>query len=194
MIKHEIFPITIWEYQYDSAESLSQKVVPMFNDIEKNNPNDINYPLEGYTSYGVIPNILDYDEMVELKQFILKSVIESLKDLGIPGYAEMTGSWFNINRKYSSHGPHNHVPDTLSGIYYVKANEDDANITFHDQNKISNWPWKPSTKKDSRCFSSANFKPKTGRLYVFPSYAQHSVEQQIEDSSRVSISFNVFVK
>lgn len=193
MIRHEIFPVPVWQFEFDKANEFKEKIVPMFKEIEKNNPNDnIKYTKEGYTSYGPINNILDYDECIELKNFVMESVVEAIKDMGMEGYANMTGSWFNINRKYSSHGNHNHIPDVISGIYYVKANKDDARITFHDQNKVSNWPWRGSTNPT---FTSRtkSFVPKMGTLYLFPSFVEHSVEQQLKDQERISISFNTFI-
>jgi len=193
MKRHEIFPVPIWESVYSKAEQLRSEIVPLFKQIEEKNPNNnINYTKEGYTSYGPINNILDYDECADLKNFVMDNVIEAIKDLGMDGYAKMTGSWFNINRKYSSHGNHNHIPDTISGIYYVQADEHDAKISFHDQNKISNWPWRgsggnPYTK------NTYSFTPSTGRLYLFPSFIEHSVQQQLKDQERVSISFNTFI-
>lgn len=193
MIRHEIFPVPIWQFEFDKANEFKEKIVPMFKEIEKKNPNDnIKYTKEGYTSYGPINNILDYDECLELKNFVMTSVVEAVKDIGMEGYANMTGSWFNINRKYSSHGNHNHIPDTISGIYYVQADEDDARITFHDQNKVSNWPWRRSINPT---FTSRtkNFAPKIGTLFLFPSFVEHSVEQQLKDQERISISFNTFI-
>ena len=122
----------------------------------------------------------------------MESVVEAIKDMGMEGYANMTGSWFNINRKYSSHGNHNHIPDVISGIYYVKANKDDARITFHDQNKVSNWPWRGSTNP-TFTIRTKSFVPKMGTLYLFPSFVEHSVEQQLKDQERISISFNTFI-
>jgi uncharacterized protein (TIGR02466 family) len=194
MKRHEIFPVPIWEFTYSEAEAFREKIVPMFKDIENKNPNkEMTYTKEGYTSYGPITNILDYDECKEMKNFIMGNVVEAVKDLGLEGYCNMTGSWFNNNRKYSSHGPHNHVPDTISGIYYVQAEENDARISFHDQNKISNWPWKAPSVINDMTRRVHSFKPKTGRLLLFPSYIEHSVEQQLTDNERISISFNAFV-
>ena len=86
---------------------------------------------------------------------------------------------------------HNHIPDIWSGIYYVQAEENDARICFYDLNKTSNWPWRPV---ESNFSSMKMFAPKTGKLYLFPSYIMHEVEQQTTESDRISISFNIGVK
>ena len=194
MKRHDIFSVPIWEFTYSEAETFREKIVPLFKNIEKNNPNkDMTYTKEGYTSYGPITNILDYDECAEMKNFIMGNIVDAVKDLGLEGYCNMTGSWFNNNRKYSSHEQHNHLPDILSGIYYVQAEEDDAKITFHDQNKISNWPWRVPSKLNNLTKKIHSFTPKTGRLYIFPSYIEHSVEQHLSDNERISISFNASI-
>ena len=195
MKRHEIFPVPIWEFTYTQAEKFKEKIVPLFKEIEKKNPNpNVKYTVDGYTSFGPITNILDHNECKDLKNFIMGNVVEAVKDLGLEGYCNLTGSWFNINRKYSSHGEHNHIPDTISGIYYVQADEEDARISFHDQNKSSNWPWKSGVIYSAYTKNIVSFQPNTGRLYLFPSYITHSVEQQLKDQERVSISFNAYVQ
>lgn len=195
MIRHEIFPVPIWQFDYEQANTIKDIAVPLFKEIEKTHPNpSVKYTVDGYTSFGPITNILNYDECKELKNFIMGNIVQAVKDLGLEGYCNLTGSWFNINRKYSSHGNHNHIPDTISGIYYVQADEDDARITFHDQNKISNWPWKSPTFAGHLTKNIHSFPPKTGRLYLFPSFIEHSVEQQLKDQERISISFNAYIQ
>ena len=81
MIRHEIFPVPVWQFTFDKANEFKEKIVPMFKEIEKKNPNNnIKYTKEGYTSYGPINNILDYDECLELKNFVMESVVEAIKD------------------------------------------------------------------------------------------------------------------
>ena len=194
MKQHEIFSVPIWEFTYTESEAFREKIVPFFKEIENNNADKKNfYSKEGYTSYGSITNILNYDECAEIKNFVMRNTVFAASVLGLEGYGKMTDSWFTNNRKYSSHEQHNHLPDILSGIYYVQAEEDDAKITFHDQNKISNWPWIEPSKLSNFTNKVHSFTPKTGRLYLFPSYIEHCVEQQLSDNERISISFNAIV-
>ena len=196
MKQHEIFPVPIWEFTYTEAETFREKIVPLFKEIEKNNANKNNYyTKDGYTSYGEINNILDYNvsAIYKMKNFVMGNIVYVTKDLGLEGHCNIVGSWFTNNRKYSSHEQHNHIPSIISGIYYVQAEENDAKITFHDQNKISNWPWRVPSKLNNLTKKIHSFTPKTGRLYLFPSYIEHCVEQQLSDNERISISFNAIV-
>jgi uncharacterized protein (TIGR02466 family) len=119
------------------------------------------------------------------------SVIEANKAIGLKNDLIFTGSWFSINRLYSTHMPHNHIPSTWSGVYYVQATEEDAQLTFIDKNKESSWPW--ANNKEMTVYSTPHFSitPKTGRLIIFPAYLTHMVDEQKVDAERIAISFNM---
>jgi len=76
MKRHEIFPVPIWEFTYTEAEAFREKIVPFFKEIENNNADKKNfYAKEGYTSYGSITNILNYDECAEIKNFVMRNKV-----------------------------------------------------------------------------------------------------------------------
>lgn len=191
MERFDIFPTPIWSVSYLDAENFRKETVPFLLEYEQKFPMNIEYSLNGYTSYGrEVSDILQFEELSFLKNFVLDSARMASSQTGIEGEHFITDSWFNINRKGSYHGMHNHVPDIWSGIYYVQAEESDARICFYDLNKTSNWPWRPVEGKFG---AMRMFTPKTGRLYLFPSYIMHEVEQQTSEGERISISFNIGV-
>jgi len=58
MIRHEIFPVPIWQFENKDSNTVKQTLVPLFKDIEKKNPNpNVKYTVDGYTSFGPITNI-----------------------------------------------------------------------------------------------------------------------------------------
>jgi uncharacterized protein (TIGR02466 family) len=188
--RFDIFTTPMWMVPFMGAEKFKKDVVPFFLDYEKKFPMNIEYSMNGYTSYSrEVTNILEFDELLPLKKFILEIAEIASNEVGIKGKHYLTDSWFNINRKYSYHGMHNHIPDVWSGIYYVQAEEEDANICFYDLNKNSNWPWQSVASKWTG--QMRKFPPQTGRLYLFPSYIMHEVEQHSNDNERISISFNI---
>jgi uncharacterized protein (TIGR02466 family) len=190
-MRHDLFPLPIYEFENEQAKEQQKTLVDLFKNVESQIEMKNYYSMGGYTSYGSIQHILEYDELEPIKKFIQEKINTVLEDLNLIGYANFSGSWFNINRKNSIHESHNHIPDTLSGIYYVQADVNDAKIHFIDNNKISNWPWRSSNNNLTK--HDIGFEPHTGKLYIFPSYAQHYVAQQTNDNERVSISFNTFL-
>lgn len=189
MVEHiDIFPVPIFRSTFDNAELLQSSVVPIFKDIESKDINPVRYSANGYTSYGKY-DIFDLQELAELKTFICNTVYDINQQVGINSAIELKGGWFSINRQYSYHEMHNHVPDIWSGVYYVQASRTDAALTFANKNLESNWPY-TSSANSNYTSSVVNCAVETGVLYIFPSYLNHKVDQQMEDNERITVSFN----
>lgn len=186
-----LFPVPFFRSVYPSAEELKEQVVPLFLDIEKNDKNPVRYSFNGYTNYENNSQIIDHTELSDLKKFLGTSVQSIHTSLGLPGNVHFTGSWFAINRQYSYHEKHNHLPDIWSGVYYVQANDADAGLTFCNPNHTSNWPFARIETYNEYTTPEITCKASTGVLYVFPSYLEHKVNQQLNDSERIMIAFNM---
>lgn len=190
---HNLFPTTICRNYYDLQESLAEKLVPKLLDIESEDQDPVLYSNNGYTNFGKEPTVLDLEECVSLKSWISDTVNFFSNELGVPGEFVFDNSWFAINRKHSYHESHNHLPAVWSGVYYVKANENDSGLTFINDNLESNWPWCETANNESLKYN-ATMPISSGILYVFPSYLNHKVNQQQADQERIMISFNMVKK
>lgn len=105
--------------------------------------------------------------------------------------------WVNINPKFAYNALHDHPQSTLSGVYYVRSNEDSGRLRFRDPRagkRMNPWPVSPDAKKDQRHWDRVNYKPLPGRLIMFPSWLEHDVEPNQSDEERISISFNMDVR
>lgn len=194
---HNIFQVPVYQSRYHDAFDLEKDIVSKFKDIENQNKhnNSHYYPSNSYTSFGV-DSILDISELKNLKEFIFNTVSEIHKSVGLGGELEFTNSWFSINRKNSYHESHTHIPDVWSGVYYVSATPADAAIVFVNRNlKETMWPYKaPKIQHTNFNSSQATCSVETGLLIVFPSYLEHKVNQQLADSERITVAFNLNVK
>jgi len=105
-----------------------------------------------------------------------------------------TDSWININNYKDSNQLHFHPHSFLSGVYYIEVPINSGNIVFENPGQdvmCSNWDI-----NDIENFNSLNspyYKvvPETGNLLLFPSWLKHSVESNMTNKERVSISFNL---
>lgn len=194
---HNIFQVPVYQSRYHDAFILENKIVPKLKDLENRNKNNSSpyYPANSYTSFGTA-EILDIPELEQLKKFIFDTVNEVHKSAGLGGDLEFTNSWFSINRLNSYHESHTHIPDVWSGVYYVSATPADAAIAFVNRNlKDTMWPFKaPKTRHTSVNSSQVTCSVETGLLIIFPSYLEHKVNQQMVDSERITIAFNLNVK
>lgn len=190
---HNLFPIPICRNYYDKHQELAQKLIPHLLEIEQNDKNPVKYSNNGYTTFGKGENILDLEEAEDLKKWISDTVNLFSSSAGVDGEFVYHDNWFAINRQYSYHEQHNHIPAVWSGVYYVQANENDSGLTFINKNLESNWPW-GSTQDYEALKYNATMPISAGVLYVFPGYLEHKVDQQLIDQERIMISFNMVRK
>lgn len=193
-------PVAGAELPIEKAEEVRKVLVPKFQKMEQedNRPPEerVEYSQDAYTSYGSGgQQIVSHPEVEQVSIFISSVVQTYATDiLGMPEKPTVyfNDSWFTINRKYSFHPAHDHLPGVISGVYYVQAEEDDAPLTFHDLNKEGGWIVSDLKGAVFNEFTSRTWKliPKTGRLVLFPSYVRHSVDQHLLDRERITISFN----
>ena len=190
MNKFDLFPVPVFQSTYPDAQSLKETLVPLFLDIEAKDTMPTPYCETGYTSFGKYNVLTEMKECSDLLTFIAKQVEAVHKEAGLGIELGMRDSWFSINRKYATHGDHIHLPSTWSGVYYVQAEEDDAKLTFVNKNFESNWPYTFATNKTPYNSKENQIMPRTGDLWIFPSYLIHRVEEQKRDNERVTIAFN----
>ena len=91
-----------------------------------------------------------------------------------------------------SHHAHNHPNSYLSGVLYINADEAYDKIIFqhnrYEQITIPTTAWNP--------FNSETwfFPLESGEILLFPSRLSHLVAKKKGNNTRVSLSFNVFLK
>ena len=143
-------------------------------------------------------NMNDLPEFKDLFDYIEEQV-DRIKTDGLAIRKDSTlylhNAWANINKTNDYNVKHNHPHSNISGVYYVKVPDPPAKIWFHDprqgrtmtellhdeeiyQNRMDLW-------------SHVHFVPTPGKLILFPSYLEHTVEQNLSQEDRISVSFNI---
>jgi len=157
---------------------------------KKSDQSPVKYSANGYTSFGVSHKILNDPLLNDLKMFIENCVQECHKETNLAGTPILGDSWFSINRKYTYHEEHNHLPDIWSGVYYVQADQDHPGLTLVNGNQKSNWPRSRVTQLSESNTPTLVCAVETGSLLIFPSYLWHKVDQQMVDKERITVAFN----
>ena len=105
----------------------------------------------------------------------------------------ITISWVNYTEQGEYHHEHSHPNSIFSGVYYIDADETDK-ITF------TNPKFLPFTLDiQSTNFNQWNSKSwlvstPSNTVFIFPSSFGHRVEPTTNKNTRVSLSFNTFIK
>ena len=103
--------------------------------------------------------------------------------------------WVNINEKHEYNEWHIHSGTTLSGVYYIKHDGvKSGDILFkhpeHPQMAALHWPPEIVEAYNAMTSGVVNITPKSNMLLVFPSWMNHSVETNLNNDPRISVSFN----
>jgi uncharacterized protein (TIGR02466 family) len=131
--------------------------------------------------------------MAELADFFETCVRNYLEAVGhdVPRFA-ITQCWLNVNRPGERHHRHYHPNSFVSGVYYLEAAAGAGRIGFHRPGLSELMPSR--LRATPFTFDLWQEEPKTGKLVLFPSRLEHSVEANSSPADRLSISFNVMFR
>ena len=132
-------------------------------------------------------NLFDQYDLHSTEQVILRAVNEYLGYFPLQNSftAEIKESWLTSTGKGEHAVPHNHGRYDISGVYYYATNEADGSIHFVNPSPII------ETSKFIPNNQFIKYKPKIGRLILFPGWLTHFVTENETDDTRVSLSFNI---
>lgn len=136
------------------------------------------------------------------KHFILNELFEDIehfgneygKVLGLKLPLKIDNIWININDYKDFNLEHFHGNSLISGVYYVKTQNNSGNIVFCNPSiDIMQQDWNKYTIEEHTIINSPRWimPSKSGTLYLFPNYLKHFVQPNLSKSDRISISFNL---
>jgi uncharacterized protein (TIGR02466 family) len=138
--------------------------------------------------------ILNSPTLYDIKQFIEANIKEYIRQVYMSDSLDVyiTQSWANYTKPKEYHHIHTHPNSLISGVFYVSAKEDEDNIRFH-KNRNSSFSFE-NNGGNKYISSNVKVKIKTGDLIMFPSTFNHDVPTTESDETRISISFNTFIR
>ena len=138
--------------------------------------------------------IFEYPLFAELK----KTINEHLKEYVNIVYPNsnidvyITQSWANYTEPNQYHHKHSHPNSFISGVFYVNAIKNEDMIKFHkDLPPIFQINHNQSNNYNSQ---EVAILVETGDLVLFPSNFTHNVPPTTSKETRISISFNTFIR
>lgn len=97
-------------------------------------------------------------------------------------------SWINITGKGEFQDWHTHQDACISGTYYYQSNGNDGNLEFDHPSHFVQAELFPIGYACERYF---RVRPCVGKLVLFPGWMMHGVAENITETERISISFNL---
>jgi uncharacterized protein (TIGR02466 family) len=182
---YNIFPTTVGIVEL--GREFTKKEIDIFNKLERR-ANEGNQTSTNY-------KVLELKEFKKLKEFVTTSVNEFLQKTICPKEdieLYVTQSWVNYTNKGQFHHKHAHPNSFMSGVLYLNANIEKDKIYFYkdgyNQLHVEPKEWNITNS------SSWWFEVGTGKLVMFPSSLTHMVQTVDHEETRISLSFNTFLK
>ena len=105
----------------------------------------------------------------------------------------ITQSWINYTKKGEFHHKHSHANALVSGILYINAQKETDSIKFYREDKREAIELNVASYNNFNS-TSWTFPVETGDIVMFPARLSHGVDKTTRAATRISLSFNVFVK
>ena len=184
-----MFPTLVWKIQLKAEvnEAINAKILAALERIRRDLPEL--KPGQGWQSERTLHEREATRDLIACVNNAVKSVLRFWR-IGYDAF-EITGCWANVLAKGAAHKAHSHPNNFLSGVYYVRTHPGTDTINFHDPRNQTGIIRPPVTELTAENTDQVVVRVKNGTLLLFPSYLQHSVDANLSEEERVSISFNL---
>lgn len=145
-------------------------------------------------NYQTRPTLHKESNFKNLADYIIEANKEVIR--GTLGYQfddiKITDMWANVLKPGEYHPPHTHSNNFYSGVFYLDA-EDTSGICFSDP-KVQANVIVPTSEPNLDNANVLEYKSKTNRIYLFPSWIYHWVPALKGNKTRTSVSWNIQLK
>ena len=187
-----LFPTPVWTIQLENYKEINEEMHEYIKKLQNEN----NIGIERSNVKGWHSNDFDLTDKQPQNfiKFIFPAIEQVMNDMNWEKQkqiAKINNMWAIINIGGSANLRHQHGNSTISGAYYVRAPNNAGDIVFYDPRPAPVYSH-PNVKKPNILNAQVNgISPKEGALVLFPSYLDHSVNENLSKNERIVISFNI---
>ena len=189
-----LFPTPVWTTQLENFKDMNEE---MYNFIKESQ-------IEDQKGIKKSNNLGWHSKDFDMRQTKPKNFIKSISPYIEKVMTDMnwekekqsvkiSNMWAIINTGGSTNSRHQHGNSTISGAYYVRAPKNCGDIVFYDPRPAPVFYYPKSIRSNSLNAQVSSISPKEGALILFPSYVDHSVNENLSNDERIVISFNVTI-
>ena len=196
MIKPNLFfPTPVWALQIENYKSVNEEMYTYIKNQQEKDQIGINKSnIKGWHSKDF--NLND-KEPKNFVSFVISYVEQVMLDMNwdkIKQSVKINNMWAIVNTGGSANLRHQHGNSTISGAYYVRAPESCGDIIFYDPRPAPVYSHPNATSPNSLNAQVNGISPREGALVLFPSYLDHSVNENLSNDERIVISFNIVIQ
>ena len=196
MIKPNLFFSTpVWTVQIDNYKNVNEEMHTYIKELQNKDQIGISKSnLKGWHSKDFNLNERQPQNFISLIYSSIEQVMHDMNWDKQKQIAKINNMWAIINTGGSANLRHQHGNSTISGAYYVRAPENAGDIIFYDPRPAPIYSYPNAVAPNSLNAQINGISPKEGALVLFPSYLDHSVNENKSNEERIVISFNIRVQ
>ena len=189
------FPTPVWTLQLDNYKTVNEQMYSFIKKTQTKDQKGIHKSnIKGWHSKDFN---LQESETKNFINFILPSIEKVMIDMNWEREKQtvkISNMWAIVNKGGSTNLRHQHGNSTISGAYYVRAPKNSGDIVFYDPRPAPVFSFPKAINSNFLNAKVNGISPKGGALILFPSYVDHSVNENLTDEERIVISFNITIR
>ena len=189
------FPTPVWTLELDNYQSINEQMYKFIKITQSKDHEGINKSnIKGWHSKDFN---MQENEPKNFIKFILPAIEQVITDMNWEKQKQsinINNMWAIINTGGSANLRHQHGNSTISGAYYVRAPKNSGDIVFYDPRPAPVYTYPKALNPNLLNAQVNGISPKEGALVLFPSYLDHSVNENLSNEERIVISFNITIQ
>jgi uncharacterized protein (TIGR02466 family) len=189
------FPTPVWTLQLDDYQSINEQMYKFIKITQSKDQQGISKSnIKGWHSKDFN---MQENEPKNFIKFILPAIEQVITDMNWEKQKQsinIINMWAIINTGGSANLRHQHGNSTISGAYYVRAPKNSGDIVFYDPRPAPAYTYPIAVNPNLLNAQVNGISPKEGALVLFPSYLDHSVNENLSNEERIVISFNITIQ
>ena len=189
------FPTPVWTLQLDDYQSINEQMYKFIKITQSKDQQGISKSnIKGWHSKDFN---MQENEPKNFIKFILPAIEQVITDMNWEKQKQsinISNMWAIINTGGSANFRHQHSNSTISGAYYVRAPKNSGDIVFYDPRPAPVYTYPKAVNPNLLNAQVNGISPKEGALVLFPSYLDHSVNENLSNEERIVISFNITIQ
>ena len=184
-----MFPTLVWKIQLKAEfhAVIDAKILATLEGVRRDLP-EIGLG-QGWQSDQTLHEREELRDLISCVGNVTKGILRFLR-IGYDAF-EITGCWATVLAKRAMHKAHSHPNNFLSGVYYVRTQPGADTINFHDPRNQASVIRPPVVELTAENTDQVVVRVTNGTLLLFPSYLEHSVDTNMSEEERISVSFNI---
>ena len=189
------FPTPVWTLQLDEYQSINEQMYKFIKITQSKDQQGISKSnIKGWHSKDFN---MQENEPKNFIKFILPAIEQVITDMNWEKQKQsinINSMWAIINTGGAANHRHQHSNCTISGAYYVRAPKNSGDIIFYDPRPAPVYTYPKAVNPNLLNAQVNGISPKEGALVLFPSYLDHSVNENLSNEERIVISFNITIQ